>query len=500
MPAIPSWSACLLLMLSGLAAGEVRLPSILSDHAVLQRSGSTVLWGWASPGEKVAVHFSGRSAGGITDADGRWEVALDLTGAERAPSTLTVKGAGDPVEVKDVIVGELWLSSGQSNMQFTLNATDGGWEEIGRSKDTELRWFMAEAGRAFEEPRGDVRGAWKVAGPETSGDCGGVPYYFGKNLRRDLEVPVGLILTAVGGSTIQSWMSSAALDGEEDLRKGKERAMMRLREEEPAKGKKKKGKRLPPQETSSFYYNQMIHPLRTMTLKGIIWYQGESHFNQEKMYGRAFPLMIRSWRLAFGQGDLPFHFCQLPNMEKKGLDPGDAGWIAGLREAQSQALHEPSTGQVTLIDAGEEDFHPTDKKTVGERLAWQVEERVYGKKNGAAEYPHMAVTGIMEGGRVAIDFGGCPGGLVARELPREDIAASGGIPDSPVQGFAVRGADGKWHWARAGIRGIRVEVWSPEVPVPEEIRYAWSNNPTCNLANKAGLPVAPFRTALTTSR
>jgi sialate O-acetylesterase len=280
-------------------------------------------------------------------------------------------------------------------------------------------------------------------------------------------------------------MSGAALDQEPDLKEEKDGVIAKL-------SAPKKGKGIPPQETPTFYHNQMIHPLHRMALKGFIWYQGESHFNQEAMYVRAFPGLIRDWRSGFGQGDLPFYYCQLPNIEKKEADPAAEGWIAGIREAQDRTLKEPATGQAVLIDVGGEDLHPTNKKIVGERLALLAESHTYGRKV-SSDSPRYISHQKKEGGRVMVRFSNCDDSLVARPVAKEDLAASGVIPESEVQGFAIRGHDGGWRWAHAAIKDGSVEVWSPDVPSPAAVRYAWANNPTCNLFNKAGLPAAPVR-------
>lgn len=477
-----------LLFVSTAAMAELRLPSVLSDHAVLQRSESTVIWGWARAGEKVIARLSSITGEAIAGADGGWQIALDLSGVPAEPFTLTVTDGAQTLTLKDILIGEVWLSSGQSNMQFTLNATDGGWEECERAANPSLRWFMAEPGKRFLEKQDDIKGRWIIAGDEKTGDCSGVAYYFGKQLQQHLKVPVGLILTAVGGSTIQSWMSDAALDHEPDLKMEKEQVLSKL-------AAQKKGKHLPPQEIPTFYYNQLIHPLQQMTLKGFIWYHGESHFNQEGMYARAFPVMIRSWREGFAQGDLPFYYCQLPNIEQRGTDPAADDWISGIREAQDLTLSEPMTGQAVLIDAGAEDLHPTDKKVVGERLALLAEAHTYQRKV-VADSPRYISHKVQENGRVLIRFEHAEGGLIAKPVTKEEVAASGVIPENEVHGFAISGADGKWRWARAAITAEGVEVWSQQVPSPGAIRYAWANNPLCNLFNRGGLPVGSFRIAV----
>lgn len=452
------------------AQAEVRLPAIFSEHAVLQRSGATAVWGWAEPGEKVVVTFGAATAKTAAGKDGRWRVSLDLSAAGTEATDLVVEGT-NRVAAGDVVVGEVWLASGQSNMQLPLNATENGVAEAARSANAGLRWFAAETRDRFLKPQEDVAGRWFVAGPETSGNCSAVAYYFGREIGRELKQPVGLILTAVGGTTIQAWLSEQALAGDEVLR--------------PA-SKAKKPKKMPPLATPSYYFNQLIHPFAALSLRGVLWYQGEAHFSQGAFYSRAFPALIRDWRRHFGKADLPFYFCQLPNVDKKTTDANDGGWVAEVREAQDAGLKEPNTGEAVLIDVGGEDLHPPNKEVVGSRLAALAKAGTYGMKV-AAESPRFQ-SAKRDGGRMVVTFGHCRGGLVARALP--------GVPEGEVRGFAICGADGNWVWADAEILGETVAVSSPEVPEPVAVRYAWSNNPTCNLFNHAGLPVAPFRTQI----
>jgi sialate O-acetylesterase len=452
------------------------LPAIFSDHAVLQKSGATAVWGWSDPGEKVMVAFGSESVDTTADAQGHWKATLDLTAASTDPQTLQVAGK-NKLTVTDVVAGDVWLSSGQSNMQFTLNATTGGWDEIARSADPSLRWFMAKYQSTFLGPQDDVPGQWFVAGPGTSGDCSGVAYYFAKKLRADLHRPMGLVLTAVGGTTIQSWMSSDSLNAP-DVKNALDLAF-------PPKPNRK------PQLTPSFFYNQLIAPLGNLSLHGVIWYQGEAHFNQGDYYRVAFPALIRDWRSLWHQSQLPFYYCQLPNMDKKTADANDVGWIAGLRKAQDAGLKEPQTGEAILIDVGGVEFHPPGKQVVGERLAQLAEAGTHGLPVAAQSPRYDSVT--LNHDQVDVRFTNCPGGLVAADLPKDEALAS---PGSAVEGFALCGADGKWAWAQATIKGDTVEVSSPAVPQPIAVRYAWSNNPTCNLQNRNGLPAAPFQATI----
>lgn len=452
----------------------VRLPAVFSAHALLQRSPATPVWGWSQPGEKIGVQLGSAHAETTADANGHWRITLDLSASVATPQCLLIHGENE-IAVPDVIVGDLWLSSGQSNMQFTLNATTGGLEEIAHSANSSLRWFATETKPEFLVPQEDVPGRWVIAGPDTSGDCSGVAYYFAKKLQADLQVPIGLVLTAVGGTTIQSWLSPEALAHDASLLSTLPTANSHRR-------------RIPaPQLVPSYFYNQLIAPLTPLGLKGFIWYQGEAHFSQGAFYRQAFPLLIRDWR-AHWQADLPFYFCQLPNLDRKTADAGMAGWVAEVREAQDAALSEPSTGEAVLIDVGSVDFHPLNKRVVGNRLAALAETKTYSLP-GESEGPRFDALTVVPG-ELRVRFRNCPGGLVTHPLAAQLPTYQA---DSKVQGFALCGADQKWVWAQAAIEGDTVRIWSPKVSAPVATRYAWSNNPSCNLYNKAGLPAAPFR-------
>lgn len=453
-------------------SADIRLPGIFSEHAVLQRSRATTIWGWADPGEKVRASLGETLGEATADAEGKWRVSLDLSRAGREPSALRIEGK-NAVTIPDVIVGEVWLTSGQSNMQLPLSATTGGLEEAKRSENPRLRWFAMETRGRAANPEEDAKGRWVVAGPGTSADCSAIAYYFGKILERDLDTSVGMILTAVGGSAIQTWMSPGAIEDHEDIKAALAK---------PAK------KKLPPVLAPSLNFNRLIHPLAALSFQGVLWYQGEAHFSQGAFYASAFPALIRDWRRHFGKPELPFYFCQLPNLDKKTADANNAGWVAEVREAQDEGLAEPHTGEAVLIDVGAEDLHPPDKEVVARRLALLAEADVYGRRVECRGPRFQKIR--RDGSKIIVEFADCPGGLTTKPLPEGAAALD---PKSEVQGFALSNANGQWHWAQAKIRGNTTEVWSPEITEPAGVRYAWANNPTCNLYNKAGLPAAPFR-------
>lgn len=478
-----SYSVLMILWLLATAAhADVRLPAILSDHAILQKSPATQVWGTADPNEPITVQFTTAKATTTADAQGHWKTTLNLSAVDATPHDLTIQGKTATITLHDILVGEVWLSSGQSNMQFTLNATTGGWDEIAKSANNNLRWFFAQPQQKFLEPQDDIAGHWIIASPETSGDCSGVAYYFAKEIQSATKSPVGLILTAVGGTTIQSWMSAQSLDTDPELStmKNHDLALVHSLSPDPAvQVMKKKKKRTGPDPAliSTWFYNQLIHPLAPCTIAGVIWYQGEAHFNQGDFYRKAFPLFIRDWRQTFAQ-EIPFYYCQLPNVDKKTPDPNNEGWVAGLRAAQDSGLTEPKTGEAILIDTGEEDLHPPNKEIVGHRLALLAEAGTYGMPV-QAQSPRFDTMKI-EGEKLIVHFKGATDGLQTNP------------ENCPAQGFAIAGEDKKYHWATAQIEGEKVTLTSTKVPHPTQVRYAYSNNPTTNLVNKAGFPAAPF--------
>lgn len=504
--------------LSGLAAvsflavssplfAEVKLPSIISDHMVLEKTGKVPIWGKAAPGEEVQVALNGVSAKAKTGSDGKWMATLDLSKSGSGPFEMTVEGS-NKLTVKDVLVGEVWLASGQSNMAFLLDATVDAESEIAASANPLLRQFRVERTEAFA-PAEDCKGEWTVAGPETAGKFSAVGYFFGKNLQKELGVPVGIINSSVGGTPCEAWTSPQAIDTVPHLKEARELALKeaaaaaaKTTSPAGAKGKQPRRQNGANKKNPSLLFNGMINPIIPYAIRGAIWYQGEANAVRAWQYRTAFPLMINDWRAQWKQGDFPFYFCQLANFDKNKLpELADSPW-AELREAQAQALKLPNTGMAVLIDLGESgDIHPRNKKPVGERLAKIAFANQYGKKVpfSGPVFESMKI----EGSKARVAFSHIEGGLVAKALPATvNVKTKTGetaplvrkSPNSELEGFAICGADNKWVWADAKIDGDSVVVWSDKVSEPVAVRYAWSENPVCNLFNKADLPAVPFRT------
>jgi sialate O-acetylesterase len=442
------------------AAAAVKTPAILGNNMVLQRGMKLPVWGTADPGEEVTVRFQGQEVSAKADGDGHWAVRLKELKAG-GPFEMTVQGTNKLV-FKDVLVGEVWVCSGQSNMEMQLLACTGAPDTIRDSANPNIRLFTVSHANV-PKPAPDVRGGWTQCGPQTVRTFSAVAYYFGRDLQKKLKVPVGLIHTSVGGTPAELWTSPEALAAHRDL----------------------KGLR------GSGLYNGMVAPLIPYAIRGAIWYQGESNAGspeRAKQYETLFPTMIEDWRARWHQGDFPFLFVQIaPWRIPQGKDkagkpipnPAQQGWPA-LREAQRLTLKKvPNTAMAVITDVGDaNDIHPRKKAPVGERLARAALAVAYGEK---VEYSGPAYTAMrVEGGRAVLQFDHVGGGLEAK----------GG----PLTGFTVAGEDGKFVPAKAEIRGDEVVVRSPQVKHPAAVRYGWSDNPEVNLWNKAGLPASPFRT------
>ncbi|MFZ5829150.1 MAG: sialate O-acetylesterase [Planctomycetota bacterium] len=489
---------------AGLAQAEVRLPSIFSDHMVLQQDMPVPVWGWADPGEKVTVEIAGQQKSATADNDGRWSLKLEaLKPAE--PTTLRVRG-GNTIEISDVLVGEVWLCSGQSNMAWTVSQAKDFEEEQKAAELPQIRMFTAERTPA-ETPQTDVRGQWVVCSPETVGQFSATGYFFGRRLHKELKVPVGLINSSWGGTPVQAWTSIEAHQATPELRplvialeeqiakwdsaEAKERFEKQLAKWKEVAAKAKKGgeqapKRPQPpldphlsQHSPARLYNGMITPLAPFAIRGAIWYQGESNAGNAPLYGVQLRTMIANWRKLWQQGEFAFLYVQLPNFMAAQQAPSEtAGWPI-IREQFLETLEYPNTGMAVGIDVGEADnIHPKDKQTIGWRLAQWALAKFYGKDMPASGPLYRSMT--KRDGKIVIEFNHVAGGLKAK--------------GDKLEGFAIAGPNQYFHWADAVIEGDTVVVSSPEVADPVAVRYAWANNPKANLYNQAELPASPFRT------
>jgi len=491
--------AFVLLLDSRIATAELSLGSLFKDHVVLQREMAVPVWGTAEAGQTVEVEFAGQSKQATADDSGKWSVRLDAMPASAEGRTLTVSAGDAKATVDDVLVGEVWICSGQSNMAFGLNGSVNGPATIEAAGDAQLRLFAAGA-RAVDEPQATIGGDWNVDSPQSAGGFSAVGYYFGKHLREHVGVPVGLIKSAVGGTVAEAWTARADLERNPTLQPLLDQQIERVasypkvleayKEREPELLKnwvtavevaKLAGAAVPrkprsPQDPSlssnrpSGLSNGSIAPLQPFAIRGAIWYQGESNSSRGEQYRTLFPAMIGSWRKAWGQGDFPFYFVQIT--PHQGMSPD-------VREAQRLTTETTQyTAMAVTIDIGHPtDIHPKQKQPIGERLGLAARALTYGEK---LEYSGPTYDSIsVEGSQATLTLKHLGGGLVAK--------------DGDLKGFTVAGTDGNFVPATATIEGDKIVVSSDAVSEPTIVRYGWSNVPDINLYNLAGLPASPFQ-------
>ena len=494
MPRHPFRSALIVALCATSAAcmAEVKPNGLFVDNCVLQRGVQVPIWGTADSGERVTVEFQGQSVSTMPE-DGRWRVLLKplKTGG---PNTLTIKGSNS-IEIKNVLVGEVWLCGGQSNMQWAIFQSDEPEKHIASAQDSLLR-LVTVPRNATDAPLTTVNVQWKEAIGENIRDFSAVAYHFGKRLREHLKVPVGLISSNYGGTPAEAWMRREALEQVPELRgilaeyqKQVDAFPAQLKAHEDAVSKARaEGKQPPapprdpktnPQRPTGLY-NAMIAPLSPYAIRGAIWYQGESNAGRAYQYRTLFPEMIYNWRRAMGNRDFPFLFVQLAPFMAINPEPMDSAW-AELREAQLLTTKEvPYAAMAVITDVGHEtDIHPKQKEPVGERLALAARALAYGDsvKWSGPEFDAMKV----ENGRAILRFRPRGGSL---ETPNGE----------ELKGFTIAGEDRKFVNAKAKIEGNTVVVWSETVIHPAAVRYGWANYPVVNLRNKEGLWASPFRT------
>jgi len=520
--------------LSVQAKEELRLARIFTDHCVLQREMPVPIWGWASPGSKVDVEFAGQTKTASADEIGRWLIRLEPMTANADGRDLRVSSAGKTVTLNDVLVGEVWLASGQSNMGLAISKAKGGSEAIANADLPRLRMFRVNRNPKYE-PGGEVEGEWFVCSPKAfkgGHDFSAVAFFFGQQLLKTQDCPIGLIGSYVGGSPVEAWMSEPALsafpakrgvrsetwkrlqafhkarDGmpkamaehgpklaawEAELTARNQAHRKALAEWKEAMAKARAAKQEPPPRPqpasvsrrplepnryphhATVLFRGMIEPLIPYGLRGAIWYQGESNCYPRRAaeYATSFPLMIADWRERWGQGDFPFLFVQLPNFAK-----GKVDWMT-LRESQRlAAARVPNSAMAVTIDIGDpDDLHPADKKPVADRLALLARSEVYGE-DVIANGPRIESAKKIGAGRLRLTFRSTKSALQRK---------------ANLGGFEVAGKDGKFMPAQATIDGEHVIVWRDGME-SHHVRYAWVPDPfpAANLYNHRGLPASPF--------
>lgn len=453
------------LLMSQPARAEVTLPTILGSHMVLQRDVPCPIWGWAEPGEVVTVEFAGQQLATKADGQGNWLVRLQPLKASAEPQTLTVRGK-NTVALEDILVGEVWICSGQSNMEWTVRESHPA-EEFGvLGAYPQLRHIKIDHTPAFE-PQKDVpsKGGWTPCTPQYVGGFTAVGYYFARRISEELGVPVGLIGANWGGLRIEPWIPPVGF-----------RQVPELKQEYTDKLATYPLKIEHYHQTPLAVYNGMIHPLLPVAIRGALWYQGESNNGEGLLYFEKMKALIAGWRAVWGNPDLPFYYVQLAPFENK----GDPTKLAELWEAQTAALTIPHTGMVVTNDIGNlKNIHPKNKHDVGRRLALWALAKTYGQSSLVYSGP-LYKEARLEGRQIRISFDHVGSGLVARD-------------GQPLTWFQIAGTNGKFIEAQAEIDGDTVVVHSDSVTEPKFVRFAWSQLAQPNLANKEGLPASAFR-------
>ena len=494
------------------------MPKIFGDHMVLQRQQPVPIWGWEDPNVEVTVTFAGQTKTVKADESGNWMVKLDALEANKTGQALTVKGTSTKV-FKDVLVGEVWICSGQSNMEWTVNQSMNANEEKKAANHPLIRHFKVPHTNKTV-PEDDVNGSWQVCNPGSVGNFTAVGFYFGRKLHKELDVPVGLIGSNWGGTRVEPWTppigfrsvpelknlsqqvdswSAKTEAGKKAWKEYVERIKHWTEMAEESLKENQDVPEVPPapgpgssHQIATKLYNGMIAPLIPYGIRGVIWYQGESNGNEGISYFHKKNALITGWRKLWKQGDFPFYYVQLANWRKASTNPqGGDGW-AKLREAQTKCLELKNTGMAVIIDIGEAgDIHPRNKQDVGLRLASWALVKDYGKSmvySGPLYKSHK-----VEGSTIRIEFEHAGSGLMLGK--KQGLAPVAEDTSGKMKHIAIAGSDKKWYWAEAKIEGNSLIVSSSSVKEPVAVRYAFAMNPEgANLYNKEGYPASPFRT------
>lgn len=487
--------------LPAMAATPLQLPRIFSDNMVLQRNIPIKIWGWSNPGQEVSVSFAGQQKTAQTDPTGRWDVVLEALPANAQPAELIARAAEKTVTVKNILVGEVWVCSGQSNMEWPLSSTAGAEAAIQAANHPLIRHFKV-ALTARPKVQKDVTGSWAVCSPATAAKFSAVGYYFGLQLLQKLDVPIGLLNTSWGGTRIEPWTDpegfavspklkdiSDRIAGADGLHRKNLAASLDQIEEWVKKSRETLARqsdlldpapRLPEHPLSqsdrpTALYNAMVAPLVPYGIRGAIWYQGESNNGEGMLYFEKMKALTSSWRRIWGLGDFPFFYVQLAPFRYN--RPND---LPEIWEAQQEALSIPNTGMAVITDIGNvSDIHPTNKAEVGRRLSLWALAKTYGQTGLEVSGPVFKSMKV-EGRQAVLTF-----------THAEGLKS---IDGKPLSWFTIAGSDKKFFPAQAEIQGDTVKVSCAEVETPAAVRLGWHETAEPNLANGAGLPASPFRT------
>ncbi len=510
------------------AQAALRLPAVISDHAMIQAAKPVAVWGWAAPGEEVTVTFiakDGKTAGlaAITAPDGKWSGQLPPVADGTAGSLEVRTKTEGPIKISDVLAGEIWLCGGQSNMSYLLttrgrNENESTSPEIlaeaqanATAANGALRYF-AVRGRKADTPLDDVEGKWIVATPDTVGGCFALSWNFAVTLYHQLNIPVGVIDSAIGGTAVEPWTPLPELQASPAGPSSIKRYQAKIDNATPeAKAKHEADlaawtKRFPTPELQrqnlasrplpvpdqanmpARLYNANIHGLEPYALRGFLWFQGDGNFGNPQEYGELVKTLIRAWRGHWHDDSLPFYYVEMQNYHKPQEAPVEPNPMSLIREAQQGALELPATDVAASLDQGIDkpnyEAHFPNKKPLGERMAGLALDHLYGRP-GLVNSPAFK-SHAVEGGKVRLKFDHADG---------LRLRGSAGLT-----GFAIRSADGPWLWAQGKIDGQDIVIWNDQVPSPAAVRYAWAFNPLLSVEISAGLPLRPFRTDTTSEK
>jgi len=496
-------------------SADVRLPSVIGDHMVIQQDRPVAVWGWAAKNEQVTVRLAGQEKKAVAGGDGKWRVVFDPLKAGGAPLELAVRGAkGDALAVRDILVGEVWLCSGQSNMEWAMGWLPNPAPDILRADHPAMRLFRVPK-HTSDRPKDDVDANWEPCTPDSVRPFSAVGYYFGWELHKRLGIPVGLIESAWGETAIEPWTPPAGFAAVPEVKPLIEKQAAKYAEYRDALAKalpaweswaRETRKALaakapvPPgpeqglpcnpydnEQAPATLYNAMIHALTPLAIRGAIWYQGENNRNDGLLYEKKMEALIRGWREAWRLGDFPFYYVALAPYNYSYGKESPLGEIPDflrlplIWEAQANALRIPNTGMAVITDITDlDDIHPPDKWDVGYRLSLWARAKTYGERTLVHSGPlYQAMT--VDGNLARLSFDHVGGGLVSND-------------GRPLKWFEIAGEDRAFYKAEAEIAGDTVVVWSPRVSSPKAVRFGWHQLAVPNLANKEGLPASPFRT------
>ena len=442
------------LLLNAVTMADVTLHGLFTDNGIFQRGAKVSVWGTTDATEVVTVKF-GKQTVSATPKEGKWKAELAAMEADASPRDLIVSQKDKTLTRKNIVVGDIWICGGQSNMQWEVHQSEGADVAVASASNPKIRLFTVQR-EGDANPRTELKtGSWVEAAPESVKNFSAVGYYFGRDLQKSLNVPIGLLSSNIGGTTAERWMSKESIDNNPEI------------------------KDMKPTQGRNDLYNAMIAPLAPYSIKGAIWYQGESNASRPYNYRHVLAGMIKSWRDTFGQGDFPFLIVELAPFTPIVDEPVDQEWAVVRESMQWVAKNSPKVDTVSIVDVGDEkDIHPQKKQPVGARLAIAARALAYGEKITPAGPEYASVSFKETQANVKMNNAGA--GLVAK--------------DGELKGFTVAGEDRKFHKAVARIDGDTIVVSCDAVPAPKSVRFGWANYPVVNLWNKDGLPASPFRT------